>query len=152
MARKGSLSCFGNIRRVAISHEFGMWPGCMDEVNNLARWWNIEVVVPSLRTSLCIVSTPGAFLVLENLTNLIGVWVSISFTSSCSSLMSNLVISVFRKIKIFMIILYELVDFIGMIRIKVFALMPKCISTDLAKSCSLSAFVLATLSSWRSAG
>ena len=97
----------------------------MDGVNNLARWWNNEGVVPSLRTSLCIVSTPGAFLVSGNITNLMSVWASISFISSCSSLVSNLVISVFRRIKIFMIILYELVDFIGVIQIKVFALNPK---------------------------
>ena len=25
----------------------------MEEVNSLAKWWNNEVVVPSLRTSLC---------------------------------------------------------------------------------------------------
>ena len=52
-----------------------------------------------------------------------------------------------------MIILYEFVDFIKVIRIKMFALsMPKCLSTDSAKSCTLSAFVLATLSAWSSVG
>ena len=48
-----------------------------------------------------------------------------------------------------MIILYELVDFIKVIRIKMFALY---LSTDSAKSCALSAFVLGTLSSWCSVG
>ena len=44
------------------------------------------------------------------------------------------------------IILYELVDFIKVIRIKMFALV-KCLSTDSTKSCALLAFVLPTLSS-----
>ena len=51
-----------------------------------------------------------------------------------------------------MIILYELVDFIKVIRIKMFALDAEVSSTDSAKSCALSTFVLATLSSWGSAG
>ena len=45
-----------------------------------------------------------------------------------------------------MIILYELTDFIKVIRIKMFALNAG-LSTNLAKSCALSAFVLANLSS-----
>ena len=32
----------------------------MEEVKSRAKWWNNEVVVPSLRTSLCILSGPGA--------------------------------------------------------------------------------------------
>ena len=52
-----------------------------------------------------------------------------------------------------MIILYELIDFIEVVRIKMFApAMPKCLSTDSAKSCALCAFVLASLSSWRRVG
>ena len=50
-----------------------------------------------------------------------------------------------------MIILYELVDFTEVIRIKVFAML-KCLSTDSEKTCALSAFFLANLSSWRSVG
>ena len=48
-----------------------------------------------------------------------------------------------------MIILYELVDFIKVIRIKMFALYAEGLSTDSAKGCTLSAFVLATLSLWQ---
>ena len=44
----------------------------MEEVKSLPKWWNSEVVVPSLSTSLCIVSGPGALPLLRNLTNLIG--------------------------------------------------------------------------------
>ena len=51
-----------------------------------------------------------------------------------------------------MIILYELVDFIKVIRTKCLLSVPKCPSTDSTKSCTLSAFVLATLSSWRTVG
>ena len=32
----------------------------MEEVKNLAKWWNNEVVVPGLSASLCMVSGPGA--------------------------------------------------------------------------------------------
>ena len=42
----------------------------MEEVKSLAKWWNSEVVVPSLSTSLCIVSRPWALPLLRNLTNL----------------------------------------------------------------------------------
>ena len=45
----------------------------MEEVKSLAKWWNSEVVVPSLSTSLCIVSGPGALPLLRNLTNLMRV-------------------------------------------------------------------------------
>ena len=63
----------------------------MEEVNNLARWWNNEVVVvPSLRTSLCIVSGPGALLTSFKKLNLMSVWASTSSTSSCSSRTSSL--------------------------------------------------------------
>ena len=51
-----------------------------------------------------------------------------------------------------MIILYELIDFIEVIGIKMSLSMRKCLSRDSAKRCALSAFVLATLSSWRSVG
>ena len=44
-----------------------------------------------------------------------------------------------------MIILYELIDFIKVIRINMLLSMPKCLSNDSAKSCAFSAFVLATL-------
>ena len=55
----------------------------MEEVKSLAKWWNNcnEVVVPSLNTSLCIVSGPGALPLLRNLTNLMRVWVSTSATT-----------------------------------------------------------------------
>ena len=56
----------------------------MEEIKSLAKWWNSEVVVPSLSTSLCIVSGPGALPLLRNLTNLMRVWASTSATSSCS--------------------------------------------------------------------
>ena len=32
----------------------------MEEVKSLAKWWYNEMVVPSLSTSLCMVSGPGA--------------------------------------------------------------------------------------------
>ena len=44
----------------------------MEEVNSLAKSWNNEMVVPGPRTSLCIVSGPGA-LPLKKLTNLMSV-------------------------------------------------------------------------------
>ena len=69
---------------MAIFHAAGMQPNWMEEVKNLAKWWNSEVVVPSLSTSLCIVSGPGALPLLRNLTNLMRVWASTSATSSCS--------------------------------------------------------------------
>ena len=95
----------------------------MEEVKSLAKWWNNEVMVPSLSISLCIVSGPGALLLLRNLTNLMSVWGSTSSTSSCSFPMSNLWSSgSFRRIKIPMVILYELIDFIKVIRIKMFTL------------------------------
>ena len=46
----------------------------MEEVKNIAKWWNSEVGVPNLSTSLCIVSGPGALPLLRNLTNLMRVW------------------------------------------------------------------------------
>ena len=58
------------------------------------------------------------------------------------------VIWVFRRIKIPIIILYELIDFIKVIRIRMFALNAKVYFDRFGKSCALSAFVLAILSSW----
>ena len=62
----------------------------MEEVKSLAKWWCNEVVVPSLSTSLCMVSGPGALHLLRNLTNLMRVGASTSATSSCSFPTSNL--------------------------------------------------------------
>ena len=45
----------------------------MEEVKSRAKWWNNEVVVPSLRTSLCMLSGPGALPRLRNLTILMRV-------------------------------------------------------------------------------
>ena len=45
----------------------------MEEAKSLAKWWNNEVVMPSLSTSLYIVSKPGALPFLRNLTNLMRV-------------------------------------------------------------------------------
>ena len=45
----------------------------MEEVKSLAKWWNNEVVLPSLSTSLWIVSRPGTLPLLKNLTNLMRV-------------------------------------------------------------------------------
>ena len=84
------LSGFSNIRRVANFHAVGMYPSCMEEVKSLAKCWNNEVVVPSLSTSLCMLSGPGALPLLRNLTNLMSVWASTSATSSCSFPTSNL--------------------------------------------------------------
>ena len=53
----------------------------MEEVKSLSKWWNNEMMVPSLSTSLCMVSGPGAVPLLRNLTNLISVWVSTSSKS-----------------------------------------------------------------------
>ena len=44
-----------------------------------------------------------------------------------------------------MVILYEFADLIKVIQIKMDALDVKCLSTDSAKSCALSALVVATL-------
>ena len=40
----------------------------MEEVKSRAKWWNNEVMVPSLRTTLCMLSGPGALPRLRNLT------------------------------------------------------------------------------------
>ena len=48
MVREGSLSCFSNVRRVAIFHAVGMEPGWMEEVKSSAKWRNNELVMPSL--------------------------------------------------------------------------------------------------------
>ena len=90
----------------------------MEEVKSLAKWWNSEVVVPSLSTSLCMVSGPGALPLLRNLTNLMRVWASTSTTSPNNK---SVVIWVLRMIKISIIILDEFVDFIKVIRIKMIA-------------------------------
>ena len=52
----------------------------MDEVKSHAKWWNNEVVVPSLRTSLCMLSGPGALPRLRNLSILMRVAESTSAT------------------------------------------------------------------------
>ena len=54
----------------------------MDEVKSRAKWWNNEVVVLSLRTSLCMLSGPGALPHLRNLTSLMRVSESMSATRS----------------------------------------------------------------------
>ena len=73
----------------------------------------------SLSTSLCMVSGPGALPLLRNLTKL---RVDILHKLVLISHVKPVVIWVFRRIKIPMIILYELTDFIKVIRIKMFAL------------------------------
>ena len=84
-------------------------------------------MVPSLSTSLGIVSGPGALPRLRNLTNLMRVGVSTSATSSCSFPTSNQSsdIWVLRRIKISMIILNKFVDIMEVIRIKVVAFYAK---------------------------
>ena len=85
----------------------------MEEVKSVAKWSNNELVVPSLNTSLYMVSGPGALPILRNVTQL----------NDCLSLnifhklvliayVKPVVIWVFRRIKISMAILYEFVDFI----------------------------------------
>ena len=64
----------------------------------------------------------------------------------------SVIIGVFRRIKIFIIILYKLVDLIEVVQIKISLWMLKCLSTDSAKSCTLSALVLAVFASSRKAG
>ena len=54
----------------------------MDEVKSYAKWWNNEVVVPNLSTSLCMLLGPGALPRLRNLTMLMRVSESISATRS----------------------------------------------------------------------
>ena len=54
----------------------------MEEVKSCAKGWKIEVVVPSLSTSLCMLSGPGALPHLRNLTILMSVSESISATRS----------------------------------------------------------------------
>ena len=102
------------------------------------------MVVPSLSTSLCIVSGPGALPLLRNLTNLMSARTHCP-RQTCSHLS-------LQEDKIPMVILYELVDFIKVIRIKVFALYAEVSFDRSAKNCALSAFVLATLSLWCSVG
>ena len=87
----------------------------MGEVKSLAKWWNSEVVVPNLSTSFCIVSGPGALPLLRNLTNLMRIWVNIGHKLMFISNIKTVVIWVLRRIKISMIILNELVDFIKVI-------------------------------------
>ena len=55
----------------------------------------------------------------------------------------SVIIGVFRRIKIFIVILYKLIDLIEVFRIKVITLNAKVSLTDSAKSCTLSALVLA---------
>ena len=45
----------------------------MEDAKSHAKWWNNEVVVPNLRTSLCMLSGPGALPRLRNLTILMRV-------------------------------------------------------------------------------
>ena len=81
------------------------------------------MMVPSLSTSLCMVSGPGALPLLRNLTNLVSVWTSTSATSSCSfpTSIKSVVISVLKRIKIPMIILDEFIDLTKVILIKMVA-------------------------------
>ena len=66
---------------------------------------------------------PGALPLLRNLANLMSVTVGRHLPqASAFSYFKPVVIWVFRRIKIPMIILYELIDFIKMIRIKMFPL------------------------------
>ena len=51
-----------------------------------------------------------------------------------------------------MIILNEFIDLMKVIQIKMAFSMQKCLSPDSAKSCALSALVLATLFEWRRVG
>ena len=65
---------------------------------------------------------PGALPLLRNLTNLMRVWASASATSSCSFPTSKWQSSGFlRRIKIFIVILDQFVDFIKVIRITMIA-------------------------------
>ena len=52
----------------------------MEEVKSLAKGWNNEMVVPGLRTSVCMLLGPGALPSLRNLTILLSVSESISAT------------------------------------------------------------------------
>ena len=94
----------------------------MEEVKSLAKSWNNGVVVPSLSTSLCMVSGPGALPLLRNLTNVMmigGVHLLQALVHFIHQTRSHLGL---QKDKMPMIILYELVDsVIKVIRIKMFA-------------------------------
>ena len=94
----------------------------MEEVKSLAKWWNSEVVVPNLSTSLCIVSGPGALPLFKKLNCLNeGLGVNIGHKLMFISNVKTVVIWVLWRVKISMILLNEFVDFIKMIRIKMIA-------------------------------
>ena len=79
--------------------------------------------MPSLSTSLCMVSGPGALPLLRNLTNLVRVWgINIGHKLVLISHVKPVIIWVLRGIKVLIIILYEFVDLIKVIRIKMDAL------------------------------
>ena len=94
-------------------------------------------------------SGPGALARLRNLTILMSVSESIS---AIIIHVRYVIIGVFRRTKIFKIILYKLVDLIEVFGIKVINLNAKCLSTDSAKSCALSALVSAVFASRCNAG
>ena len=78
--------------------------------------------MPSLRTSLCMVSGPGALPLLRNLTNLMCLGINIGHKLVLISHVKPVVIWVIRGIKILIIILDEFVDLIEVVRIKMVAL------------------------------
>ena len=89
----------------------------MEEVKSRAKWWNNEVVVPSLRTSLCMLSGPGALPhSLEELNYLNeSIRVNISHKVMIIIHVRSVIIGVFRRIKLFIIILDKLIDLIEVV-------------------------------------
>ena len=92
------------------------------------------MMVPSLRTSLCMLSGPGALPHLRNLTILLSVS---EYVNIGPFHVRSVVIGVFRRIKIFIIILYKLVDLIEVFRIKVITLNNKVSFNKLDKQLRL---------------
>ena len=79
--------------------------------------------MPSLSTSLCMLSGPGALPLLRNLTNLINESLSgnVFHKLVLISHIKSVVIWVLRRTKILMIILDKFIDFMEVIRIKMIA-------------------------------
>ena len=71
----------------------------MEEVKSLAKWWNNdhEVVMPSLSTSLCMVSGPGT-LPLKKLNECLGVHIFHKLVLIAH--VKSVVVCAFRRIKI----------------------------------------------------
>ena len=104
-----------------------MWLGCcMEEVKSLAKWWNNQMVVPRLRTSLCMLSGAWGFTLRKKL-NYPNECIRVNIDHKIVIIIHvrSVIIGVFRRMKVFIIILYKLVELIEVFQIKVITLNAK---------------------------